>query len=81
MAATIFTADVPVMAAAPPLISSPVLPDGRVDACRKFDSPLGNIFENSLLEIYESEGARQYRQGPSGCLDCTIRLFAVVAWR
>jgi len=50
-----------------------VLPDGRVDACRKFDSPLGNIFENSLLDIYESELAKQYRQGPIGCLDCTIR--------
>jgi len=50
-----------------------LLPDGRVDACRKFDSPLGNIFENSLHEIYENEGARQYRQGPSGCRDCTIR--------
>jgi radical SAM protein with 4Fe4S-binding SPASM domain len=50
-----------------------LLPDGRVDACRKFDSPLGNIFENSLLDIYESELARQYRKGPSGCLDCTIR--------
>lgn len=50
-----------------------VLPDGRVDACRKFDSPLGNIFENSLLDIYESELAKQYRKGPIGCLDCTIR--------
>jgi radical SAM protein with 4Fe4S-binding SPASM domain len=44
-----------------------------VDACRKFDSPLGNIFENSLLDIYESKPAKQYRQGPIGCLDCTIR--------
>lgn len=51
-----------------------LLPDGRVDACRKFDSPIGNMFENSLLEIYESERARQYRKGPSGCEDCTIRI-------
>ncbi len=50
-----------------------LLPDGRVDACRKFDSPLGNIFENSLLTIYTSEPARQYRKGPRGCKDCTIR--------
>jgi selenobiotic family peptide radical SAM maturase len=50
-----------------------LLPDGRVDACRKFDSPLGNIFENSLLEIYESEPARQYRKGPSGCQGCPVR--------
>jgi len=50
-----------------------LLPDGRVDACRKFDSPLGNITENSLLEIYESELARQYRQGPGGCRNCSIR--------
>lgn len=50
-----------------------LLPDGRVDACRKFDSPLGNIFENSLREIYESERARNYREGPSGCKNCPIR--------
>ncbi len=50
-----------------------LLPDGQVDACRKFNSPIGNIFENSLLEIYEGERARQYRKGPSGCQDCTIR--------
>lgn len=50
-----------------------LLPDGRVDACRKFDSPIGNIYASGLLEIYESEGARQYRKGPRGCRDCTIR--------
>jgi len=50
-----------------------LLPDGRVDACRKFDSPLGNIYESSLSEIYESERARQYRKGPSGCRNCSIR--------
>jgi selenobiotic family peptide radical SAM maturase len=50
-----------------------LLPDGRVDACRKFDSPIGNIVESSLLEIYESARARQYRQGPRGCQDCRIR--------
>ena len=50
-----------------------LLPDGRVDACRKFDSPLGTIFENSLLAIYESERARRYRKGPRGCENCTIR--------
>jgi len=50
-----------------------LLPNGRVDVCRKFDSPIGNIFESRLLEIYESERARQYREGPSGCQDCTLR--------
>jgi len=44
-----------------------------VDACRKFDSPLGNITERSLLEIYDSERARKYRTGPIGCQGCPIR--------
>ena len=34
-----------------------VLPDGEVHACRKLPSPLGNILENSLLELYDSEAA------------------------
>jgi selenobiotic family peptide radical SAM maturase len=50
-----------------------VLPDGEVHACRKLPSPLGNILENSLLEIYDSEAARRYRGGTEACRDCPIR--------
>ena len=50
-----------------------VLADGSVHACRKFPSPLGNLLESSLDEIYHSDGARRYRAGPSECRDCAIR--------
>lgn len=49
-----------------------LLPDGRVDACRKFDSPMGNIFEKSLSEIYHSSQGERYRNGPSACDNCDI---------
>ncbi len=50
-----------------------ILPDGEVHACRKLPSPMGNIFENSLQEIYHSPQARKYRRGSSACADCAIR--------
>ncbi|MHC1743582.1 MAG: thio(seleno)oxazole modification radical SAM maturase SbtM [Syntrophobacteraceae bacterium] len=50
-----------------------LLPDGEVHACRKFPSPIGNIDTMSLIEIYESAGAKRYRQGPAGCRKCSIR--------
>ncbi len=50
-----------------------VLPDGEVHACRKLPSPLGNILENSLLELYDSEPARPYRAGTAACRACPIR--------
>ncbi|MFO7801478.1 MAG: thio(seleno)oxazole modification radical SAM maturase SbtM [Desulfovermiculus sp.] len=50
-----------------------VLCDGQVHACRKFPSPLGNIFAHSLEEIYDSELAQRYRQGPQECRECPIR--------
>jgi len=51
-----------------------VLSDGEVHACRKFPSRVGNIFQNSLLEIYDSEAAGRYRQRPEACSMCPIRL-------
>ena len=48
-------------------------PDGEVHACRKFPSPLGNIMENSLDQIYRSGAARRYRLGPAACSSCAIR--------
>ena len=50
-----------------------VLPDGEVHACRKLPSPLGNILENSLLELYDSEAAGRYRAGTAACRACSLR--------
>lgn len=50
-----------------------LLPDGEVHACRKFPSPVGNILEQSLGEIYDSTAAQRYRQGCEACQGCAIR--------
>ena len=50
-----------------------LLPDGEVDACRKFPSPIGNIYTQTLAEIYDSADAERYRIGPSSCRGCQIR--------
>jgi selenobiotic family peptide radical SAM maturase len=50
-----------------------VLCDGDVHACRKFPSRLGNVFDHSLEQIYDTEIARKYRKGPESCMDCSIR--------
>jgi selenobiotic family peptide radical SAM maturase len=50
-----------------------VLPDGEAHACRKFPSPIGNILEQSLADIYDSEIARAYRKGCKACESCAIR--------
>ncbi|HMK48551.1 MAG TPA: thio(seleno)oxazole modification radical SAM maturase SbtM [Thermodesulfovibrionales bacterium] len=50
-----------------------VLPDGEVHACRKFPSPIGDIFDKSLSEIYDSDTAARYRSGCSACSGCPIR--------
>jgi selenobiotic family peptide radical SAM maturase len=50
-----------------------LLPDGEVDACRKFPSPIGNIYTQTLGEIYDSADAERYRTGPSSCRGCRIR--------
>ncbi|HEY6010312.1 MAG TPA: thio(seleno)oxazole modification radical SAM maturase SbtM, partial [Nitrospirota bacterium] len=50
-----------------------LLADGEVHACRKFASPIGNITQQSLADIYDSPGARQYRLGPEACRSCAIR--------
>lgn len=51
-----------------------VLSDGQAHACRKFPSPIGNVFEQSIAEIYDSEIADQYRAGPASCRSCPIHL-------
>ncbi|MFC1884744.1 thio(seleno)oxazole modification radical SAM maturase SbtM [Thermodesulfobacteriota bacterium] len=50
-----------------------LLPDGEVHACRKFPSLMGNAFEESLSDIYDSEIARRYRAGTDACTSCVIR--------
>jgi len=50
-----------------------VLPDGEVHACRKLPSPVGDIFKQSISEIYDSEIAQRYRTGSIACRSCPIR--------
>ncbi len=50
-----------------------VLPDGDVHACRKFPSLVGNVFEQTIAEIYDGDAARRYRAGCSACRSCDIR--------
>jgi len=50
-----------------------VLSDGEVHACRKFPSPIGNIFKQSFSDIYDSDIAKRYRTGCEECRSCVIR--------
>jgi len=50
-----------------------ILPNGDMHACRKFQSPIGNILESTLLELYNSDTAETYRSGPEECRGCKIR--------
>jgi selenobiotic family peptide radical SAM maturase len=50
-----------------------VMPDGEVHACRKFPSPVGNIRQDSLDLIYDSQAARGYRRGSTACEGCHLR--------
>jgi selenobiotic family peptide radical SAM maturase len=49
-----------------------LLPDGEVHACRKFPSPIGNILENRLIDIYQSDLAQNYRTGSQACRNCSL---------
>jgi selenobiotic family peptide radical SAM maturase len=51
-----------------------LLADGEVHACRKFPSPIGNIRQNRLIDIYQSELARKYRNGSTACHDCSVNV-------
>ncbi|MFH1216120.1 MAG: thio(seleno)oxazole modification radical SAM maturase SbtM [Pseudomonadota bacterium] len=50
-----------------------ILPDGEAHACRKFPSHIGNVFQNSISEIYHGEQAARYRSGAAECAPCAIR--------
>ena len=49
-----------------------LLSDGEVHACRKFPSPIGNIFRQSITEIYDSPQAQRYRAGCTECRGCKL---------
>ena len=51
-----------------------LLADGEVHACRKFPSPIGNIRESRLFDIYHSEIAQKYRNGSTACHDCSLNI-------
>ncbi|MHB2017101.1 MAG: SPASM domain-containing protein [Candidatus Xenobia bacterium] len=50
-----------------------ILPDGAVHACRKFDSPIGNLNQQTLGEIYDGSEAGRYRRGIPACDGCRLR--------
>lgn len=39
-----------------------ILPTGGVMACRRFESPVGNVFKEHILDIYNGEKMDAYRQ-------------------
>jgi selenobiotic family peptide radical SAM maturase len=49
-----------------------LLSDGEIHACRKFPSPIGNIFEHGLAAVYDSPLAERYRRGSSACAGCKL---------
>lgn len=49
-----------------------LLPDGQVHACRKLPSPVGDINQDDLITIYESDEAKRFRMGSSGCSGCRL---------
>jgi selenobiotic family peptide radical SAM maturase len=50
-----------------------LLSDGRAHACRKLDSPVGNVHEQGLAAVYDGHAAAAWRRGSSACLGCAIR--------
>ncbi|BEQ17031.1 thio(seleno)oxazole modification radical SAM maturase SbtM [Desulfoferula mesophila] len=50
-----------------------LLPDGQVHACRKLPSPVGDLYQQGLGEIYDGEAARRYRRAPEACAPCRLR--------
>jgi len=51
-----------------------LLPDGTVYACRRFDSPVGKVPEQSFQEIFFSNQMNQYREIDKfeGCKECEL---------
>jgi selenobiotic family peptide radical SAM maturase len=51
-----------------------LLSDGEVHACRKFPSPIGNILQTPLIDIYHGAQAQRYRNGSAACRDCALAI-------
>jgi len=49
-----------------------LLCDGEVHACRKFPSYMGNIFNEGLLNSYDSKAGIRYRDGSAACRQCKL---------
>ena len=50
-----------------------LLPDGEVHGCRKVPSRMGNLWEETLEEIYFSPASAALRRGMKACDGCPIR--------
>lgn len=50
-----------------------VICDGTVHACRKMDSPVGNLHESTLADVYDGAAASRYRAGSAACRECELR--------
>lgn len=50
-----------------------LLSDGTAHACRKMDSPVGNVHETGLAAVYDGEAAARYRAGCAACTGCELR--------
>ncbi|NTW51728.1 MAG: selenobiotic family peptide radical SAM maturase [Chlorobiaceae bacterium] len=50
-----------------------LLPDGEVHGCRKLPSRMGNLWEQTLEEIYFSPAGAALRRGMRACDGCPVR--------
>ncbi|NTW53451.1 MAG: SPASM domain-containing protein [Chlorobaculum sp.] len=50
-----------------------LLPDGEVHGCRKVPSRMGNLWEETLEDIYYSPASAELRRGLKACDGCPIR--------
>mgnify|MGYP006272720839 CR=1 FL=1 len=50
-----------------------LLPDGEVHGCRKLPSRMGNLWDETLEEIYFSPASQELRRGMKACDGCPIR--------
>jgi radical SAM/SPASM domain protein of ACGX system len=51
-----------------------LLEDGQVYACRRFESPVGNVYQSDFADIFLGEKMDQYRNidAIEGCRDCEL---------
>lgn len=50
-----------------------LLSDGQAHACQHFPSPIGNIYQSTIAQIYDSSQAEKYRAGSRACLKCRFK--------